>query len=160
MKELLPIVIAAAVWGRLWSKARVEAYSDNMAVVQAIRSCLVRCPQLMRLLRALFFVEACFNFSLAASHIVGREKVAADSLSRNNLNQFFCLSTGPYPHTPPPGPPVPPQPASRLAIPELVSDAQHYFDKALSSSSARSYNSAQNCFCRFCVAFNLCPFPL
>ena len=73
----------------------------------------------------------------------------------------FSLSLhSPYPHTPPPGPPPAPQPASRLAIPELISDAQHYFEKALSSSSGRSYNSAQNRFCRFCVAFNLGPFPL
>ena len=91
VKELLPIVIAAATWGRLWSQAQVIAYSDNMAVVQAVKSRSVKCPQLMRLLRALFFIEARLNFSLNASHIAGHKNVAADSLSRNNVHEFFSI---------------------------------------------------------------------
>ena len=91
VKELLPIVIAAATWGQLWSRAQVIAYLDNMAVVQAVKSRSVKCPQLMRLLSALFFTEARFNFSLNASHIAGHKNVAADSLSRNNVHEFFSI---------------------------------------------------------------------
>ena len=91
VKEFLPIVIAAATWGRLWSRAQVIAYSDNMAVVQAVKSRSVKCPKLMRFLRALFLIEDRFNFSLNASHIVGHKNVAADSLSRNNVHEFFSV---------------------------------------------------------------------
>ena len=101
VKEFLPIVIAAATWGRLWSQAQVIAYSDNMAVVQAVTSCSVKCPQLMRLLRALFFIEACLNFSLNASHIAGHKNVAADSLSRNNVHEFFSIYQQANPSQPP-----------------------------------------------------------
>ncbi len=44
---------------------------------------------LMRMLRCLFFVEAHFQFSLAATHIPGIHNVLADDLSRNRLPSFF-----------------------------------------------------------------------
>jgi len=38
IKELVPIVIACAVWGDLWQNKLVMARSDNMAVVEVITS--------------------------------------------------------------------------------------------------------------------------
>ena len=37
VKELVPIVVAAAIWGRSWQGCRVIWNSDNMAVVEVIR---------------------------------------------------------------------------------------------------------------------------
>ncbi len=36
VKELVPIVVAAAVWGARWSGHAVLAQSDNMAVVEVL----------------------------------------------------------------------------------------------------------------------------
>ena len=91
VKELLPIVLAAGSWGRCWSRSQVLCYSDNMAVVQALKSRPVRDVLLMRLLQALFFIEAYFNISFLACHIPGTSNWAADCLSRNNLQEFFSI---------------------------------------------------------------------
>ena len=37
-KELVPIVAAAAIWGKQWARSRVQFNCDNMAVVSTISS--------------------------------------------------------------------------------------------------------------------------
>lgn len=46
-------------------------------------------PHLAHLLRCLFFFEAHHQFEHFATHIPGAHNVAADSLSRNKLDEFF-----------------------------------------------------------------------
>ena len=89
-KELFPIVVSAAVWGKNWARSSVVFVCDNLAVVQALSSRLVRDPGLMHMLRCLFF-EAHFKFEHTARHIPGRDNTAADALSRNCLAEFFSL---------------------------------------------------------------------
>ena len=91
-KELAPIVIALAVWGAGWAGQRICCYSDNMAVVYAINRGSAKDPQLMRLLRALFFLSATFNVTITARHIPGDQNTSADALSRNNMNTFHSLN--------------------------------------------------------------------
>ena len=90
-KELFPIVVSAAVWGSAWTRSSILFICDNLAVVQALNSRLVRDPCLMHLLRCFFFFEAHFKFSHVARHIPGKENIAADALSRNRLSEFFSL---------------------------------------------------------------------
>ena len=99
VKELLPIVVSAAAWGRFWRGKSVRCYSDNMAVVYAINKRSVRCPMLMHLLRALFFIEAHFSLLLRAEHIAGVANFAADHLSRDKMHDFFisCPQADPSP---------------------------------------------------------------
>ena len=91
-KELAPIVIAIAVWDAGWAGQRICCYSDNMAVVYTINKESARDPQLMRLLRALFFLSATFNVTITARHIPGVQNASADALSRNNMNTFHTLN--------------------------------------------------------------------
>lgn len=49
VKELLPIVLATAVWGRLWAGQRVLTRCDNMAVVHVLQSRTSRHPLVMYL---------------------------------------------------------------------------------------------------------------
>ena len=60
-KELLPVVVAAAVWGRHWVGQRVLFLSDNAAVVAALASRSAHHPILAHLLNCLFFWEAKFS---------------------------------------------------------------------------------------------------
>ena len=46
-KEIVPIVMAAALWGGSWSGKHVCFYSDNMAVVATtLNTKTVKCPRL------------------------------------------------------------------------------------------------------------------
>lgn len=91
VKELLPVVVAAILWGPCWAGLHVRCFSDNTAVVFAINRRAVRDPLLMRLLRSLFFVEAHFNLRISASHIAGARNTAADLISRNRITEFSVL---------------------------------------------------------------------
>lgn len=88
VKELLPIVLSVALWGRPWTGKTVRCLCDNAAVVAVVNSGSSRCERVMHLMRSLFFVAARHNIFLVAQHIPGRENVAADALSRNNLPSF------------------------------------------------------------------------
>ena len=84
-KELLPIVIACAVWGRQWRNGVVLNRFDNMSVVLLWESKKSRHPLIMHLLRCIHFICAYFEFELHIWHIRGVENVCADAVSRNLL---------------------------------------------------------------------------
>ena len=89
VKELVPIVIAAAIWGSEWRGTQVTCYCDNQAVVAVMGSRSCREKHLMHLLRCLFFFEAHYQFRICCRHIPGSRNGIADDLSRNNLPTFF-----------------------------------------------------------------------
>ena len=88
VKELIPIVIAAAIWGQYWQGCSVVSYCDNMAVVAVLNSRYSRERTLMQLLRYLFFIEAYCQFQLSAVHLPGELNTCADDLSRDRLAAF------------------------------------------------------------------------
>ena len=90
-KELVPIVVAAAIWGPAWHRRQVSFRSDNMSVVEVLRSGTTREPLLMHLLRCFVFYAAVYHFSFTAVHVPGTLNGAADALSRNNLPLFVSL---------------------------------------------------------------------
>ena len=88
VKELLPVIIAAAIWGHELAGKRVVSNCDNQAVVAVLNSRYSREKDLMQLLRCLFFLEAHFQFQLSAYHLPGILNDCADDLSRNHLSSF------------------------------------------------------------------------
>ena len=84
-KELFPIVLAAALWGRKWQGKQVLFRTDNKAVVAALASYSACDPPLVHLLRSLFFIEAHFNFEHKVVHIPGEENGIADALLRSDV---------------------------------------------------------------------------
>ena len=88
VKELIPIVIATAVWGGEWQGKTVRVLCDNEAVVNIINSGSSKCPEAMHLMRCLAFISARFQVHLFASHIKGVDNPIADALSRNNMPLF------------------------------------------------------------------------
>ena len=97
VKELLPIVASAALWGNRWYKKQVLFQSDNMATVQVLTSGTSRDPSMARLLRCLFFFEAYFGFEHVAVHVRGVDNAAADALSRNRDDMFLSLCPQAHP---------------------------------------------------------------
>jgi len=104
IKELIPIMIATLVWGQLWSGGRVIAHCDNTAVVSVLNSRYSQDKMLMQMLRGLFFIEAYFQFQLAAVHLPGIHNGLADNLSRNRLSSFLRKRGGSTDSTPSPIP--------------------------------------------------------
>lgn len=90
-KELLPIIVAVAIWGPQWAGLSVLCHCDNEGVVAAVKGGYCKDPALAHMLRCLFFLEAKFDVLLTARHIPGVENRAADSLSRDNLPLFFSI---------------------------------------------------------------------
>ena len=88
-KELVPIAIAAAVWGPKWRGQNIEVKCDNAAVVAIINSGSCKDPEVMHLMRCLMFFMAKFQFSMYATHIAGSKNVLADALLRDRLDLFL-----------------------------------------------------------------------
>ena len=82
--ELLPIVLATAVWGRAWCGWMVAVHCDNTTAVTVVNSGYSRMPRIMHLLRCLFFIRAHYQFTLQAQHIEGANNTWADAISRDN----------------------------------------------------------------------------
>ena len=94
VKELLPLVLAIAMWGRQWHGKSICCRCDNAAVVAMLRSGWCKNEHAMHLLRSLFFFQASYNVSLVAEHIRGVENGLADALSRDNHQKFLsCMSS-------------------------------------------------------------------
>ena len=114
-KELIPIIIAAVVWGHTWTGNQVQSLCDNKAVVTVINSRSSREPDLMQLLRCLFFLKAHFQFYLIARHLPGLANTLTDDLSRNHLPSFRTH----HPNADPLPSPIPPSTMQWLLHPKL-----------------------------------------
>ena len=100
-KELVPIVISAAIWGPQWARQGINFRCDNMAVVSLLKSKTSQDPLLMHMIRCLVFYPAFYGFQITSNHIPGVLNTAADALSRNNLSLFHSLvSQGPRAYPP------------------------------------------------------------
>jgi len=91
IKELVPVVVAAALWGPSWRQSHVLFRSDNMAVVDLLRKRTSPVPHVMHLLRCFIFYAALFHFTFTAEHVPGTHNTAADAISRDNISLFSSL---------------------------------------------------------------------
>ena len=94
VKELLPIVIGAAVWGSRWRGLTVSCRCDNVTVVAIVNSGRSKVEKVMHLMRCLSFFLARWEVSLVCSHIPGILNGAAEALSRDALSSFQQLMPG------------------------------------------------------------------
>ena len=94
-KELIPVILAAALWGKHWSGKIVLFKVDNSEAVEAINATFCKDLHLMHLIRLLVFFAAYHNFWLQVAHIAGKNNKIANALSRNNTSHF--LSQVPQP---------------------------------------------------------------
>ena len=103
VKELAPIVLATAIWGKAWKGHTIRVLSDNTAAVAAINNGTSTLEESAHLLRCLAFLTAHHQCELKAYHLPGQHNILADSLSRNNLMLFKTLHPQAHP-TPAPLP--------------------------------------------------------
>ena len=105
VKELLPVVLACAIWGPAWGTHCVIVHCDNQAVVACLRSRTSHVSHIMHMLRTLAFVEATYDFSLSPQYISTGDNHLADDLSRDNRLSFLSK----VPHADRQATPLPPQ---------------------------------------------------
>ena len=74
-KETIPVVLAAACWGRSWTSRHVLFRVDNCTVVYVLRSGSCRDQQVMRLILLLHFAAAELNFTLPSSTFRAQKKL-------------------------------------------------------------------------------------
>ena len=91
-KELYPIALACLLWGHLWSGKKILFHCDNQPVVDIWASGTSRYPNIMHLVRSIFFCGATHNFTVLVSHIVGTNNSIADSLSHLQMEHFRQLA--------------------------------------------------------------------
>jgi len=99
-KEMIPMVLAAALWGRYWAGKHICFHSDNVAVVAILQSRTAKTQLLMHLLRCFAFFSAYFRFHYSAQHVPGTMNMVADALSRNHVP--LSVSQMPQFHVPTP----------------------------------------------------------
>ena len=90
VKELVPVLLAALLWGPCWVGQHVLFHVDNMAVVQVVQKLNTSKPRLSHLLRCVYFYSACSS-SHFLQHIPGVQNIVADALSRQKLSLFHSL---------------------------------------------------------------------
>ena len=84
LKEFWCCIIAARLWGHLWSGKRVAIYCDNEAVVQTITHQKPSDLELQNCLREFLFHVCTFKFQPVLLRISSEDNFVADFLSRNN----------------------------------------------------------------------------
>ena len=87
-KELVPVVIAAVVWGEEWRGKNIRVWCDNIASVSNINQGSSTNRDVMHLARCLACIKAKFEFEL---HLPGVHNPIADALSRNHMDSFHSL---------------------------------------------------------------------
>ena len=91
-RELYPIVIAAILWGHLWTAKRILFYCDNEATVKIIQKGRSKTLSIMKLMRQLTWCSAKYNFCIYSEHLPGKTNLIADALSRFQMQKFRQLA--------------------------------------------------------------------
>ena len=89
-KELLPIVLACAVWGRGAEGGVVQCRTDNAAVVSIVNTGRSKDNLAMHLMRCLSFFMARFAIIIRAEHVPGRDNVTRWSMTDLPCSTHRC----------------------------------------------------------------------
>ena len=162
MKEMFPVVMAAATFGDQWAGKVVQFVVNNIATVEVIKATYSKDLHVMHLIRLLVFFASKYNFWFTATYIPGKLNVAADALSRNNMSVFFMQA-----------PQADPQPTAvapalhgfavstrhHMDMQELEQAVQRYFAAGLTSATHKTYLLAECHYLNFCSSFSFVPLP-
>jgi len=78
-KEMIPIVVVAAIFGKQWSQKVIQFHVDNMAVVQVINATFCSDDHLIHLVRLLVFFTSYYILWFYVYQIKGYANSLADA---------------------------------------------------------------------------------
>ena len=90
-RELFAITAAALTWGEHWHGKRIVFVTDNKSISQIWNTGTSPCPDIMSLIRPLYFHAAKFGYSVSFKHIFGASNPIADAISRFQDTKFRAL---------------------------------------------------------------------
>ena len=88
---MIPIVIAAEVWGKSWERRRILFRTNNQAVFATLKSGLCRDRHLAFCLRELSLRAILNNFTFSAVLIPRKVNKASAALSRFRFKEFKSI---------------------------------------------------------------------
>ena len=91
---MLPIIIAAEIWGESWERRRILFRTKNQAVFAILRSELCRDRHHAFCLRELALKAILSSFTFSAVLFLGKENKGSDALSRFRFKEFKSLVPG------------------------------------------------------------------
>ena len=91
-KEIFPVYVCCYLWGKEFHGKRLLFHCDNLAVVNIWSAQSCKSPEIMAVLRKLFYIAAQHEFTVNIKHIPGVNNVLADCLSRSQIRKFFTLA--------------------------------------------------------------------
>ena len=91
-EELYPIVIAAILWGKYWSRKKIVFHCDNQATIGVLRKGASKSRDVMKLARKLTIIAATHSFSFQGEYIRSEHNNIADALSRLQMDRFRKLA--------------------------------------------------------------------
>ena len=86
--EFFAVITAVLTWGEQWRNSSILFLTDNTGVIQAWEKRTSKDPNIMVLLREMFFFCAVRNIHPSFSHIAGLNNSKADALSRFQVTKF------------------------------------------------------------------------
>lgn len=151
-KELVPIAVACAVWGRDWCHQQVLVQCDNMSVVQVITAQSSKDRTLMHLLR-------CIQFFCAVGILSSGLCTSQGTPTRQRMLSLVttCKSSSRWPpgaQTPHansrPTVELPVKSAAGVEVARLEGVPEDLIPDSLVPSSCRAYQVGQSEFVQFC----------
>ena len=85
---LYPIVVASYLFSQEWKGKKIMFVCDNQAVVSILRKGRSKCGYIMRLMRTLTWLSLVNNFYFSSMYIESKKNIAADLLSRFQIDKF------------------------------------------------------------------------
>ena len=86
--EMVAIAAAIFTWGRSWKDIDILVYTDNKPITQIWQTGSTSNPDIMTLLRSLFYFLIARNVNVRLEHVYGYSNVKADLLSRLQVHTF------------------------------------------------------------------------
>ncbi len=87
-RELYAVVKCLKTYGTKIANTRIVLHVDNQVACYAINNGTTRCPQLMELVRCLYFTLVEFGLECRAEYIRSQDNIQADALSRLDYSGF------------------------------------------------------------------------
>ena len=143
VKELTPIIIAVALWGKKWQGKLLLVQSDNTAAVAMVNSQTSHETEAMHLIQCLTFILARFQLMLSAVHFslcIPTGRAASDGDS-NSTGRIAARST------------------LRLDLDTVDQDVEHYFSRGLATTTHKTYQAGQRYYLEFCEQVTVSPLP-
>ena len=97
-KELYAITVAINTWDAFLKHRKILVRYDNQTIVSVWEKGSSKSPEIMALVRMLYFCAAHNNFTVCVQHIPSEQNDIADALSHFQLQRFRRVAPRANPH--------------------------------------------------------------